>query len=799
MAINYMDFTRDRVVAIPVIQRDYVQGAEQNSVKRDEFLTTLFQSLRSKDGRVNLDFIYGTLSAHVRAGRPGHESLPVDGQQRLTTLYLLAWLLAQRGLEPEQKKPEVPWLDYRTRPAAQQFVDELRGYALPETLDLCAPDALSRHLREVPDWFADDWLQDPSVKAMLEMLDAMNNLLNQDLTALPGMARKFFFENPIYFEFLDMADYSLNEDLYIKMNARGKPLTNFENWKAEFGKFLKEKYPWDRYSDTYTIPEYFDYAIEQPWCDLFWDSAIKKWIRDSGKNDSPFPRIDDFFMNFFDQLTELLFYAQRDVINEVDKCNAGLAKDDPRKLSYAQLFAGPGNAWRHKNTFVVYEKKENVLLLFHLLDFFSTLKNTSGGIKGFFEGLLTAEPLPDDPDKVNIFCAADTTLNLFGEIISPEKTTPQQYRLLFYGICKRALKYGTDNTHNRFSDFIRVFWGWILGIRQLDRENLNVVSDLRVETLRHADQILEALLGDADVFAVLDGAPALVSQSDEVPKPVLDALQGEIQKAGWRQKGKYDAIKLLSQFPELRGDLHHLYPALKVLSGVECVKRFRNFCAAPDEERIRRLCIHGFTGVSTWNGNYRYYGSKGQWELIFAEKGIGITRALTRLLLEKNARRVTETEMRWYLVRYQAFRTSSRISFFYVEAPFTVWTLRKGKGWRRGFAHCPYAYTVVALLAPATKQCLGVEESAENRSHGRVWLNAAGVSLECVERGWNIECVDPEKAHTSPVFQRFILNGTGMTDTQNAYTFNGTVLEDLSGKDRIETAVAFLNDLELLL
>lgn len=795
MSTDYMKFSKNRVVAIPVIQRDYVQGADRNRSKRDEFLTNLMGSLQSEDAFVNLDFIYGT--KRVKEGGVAGtdmESLPVDGQQRLTTLYLLAWLLAQRGLNQAQR-PELPRLEYRTRPATQQFVDKLRAHALPEDLDLSAARAVSLHLTTEPDWFAEDWKDDPSVTAMLQMLDAMNSMLNQVPAALPDMARRFFHANPVRFEFLDMEEYKLDEDLYLKMNARGKPLTNFENWKAEFGKFLKYTYPDDKYNSQYAIPEYFDYAIEQPWCDLFWDWAIKKWQALAREDGSPFPRIDEFFMKFFDHVTELLFYAQRDVEKEVKKFNEGRGTVSGLKIGNALLFAGPGGAWQHENTLEVYAKKENVLFLFHLLDLFSSLEKQPGGIEAFFKGLLTAKRALKTPDKVSIFSDSKAALNLFGEIIAPEKTAALYYRVLFYGICKRLLKYGTNNQHHELSDFIRVFWGWILGVRQLVSENLAVESDLRVESVRQADQTLEVLLGDCDVFTVLD----TVAKRSDIPKPVRDSLKGEVEKASWRHKGKYDAIKLLSQFRALRGDLHHLYPALEQLSAQECVSRFEDFCHKNSAERVRLLCTHGFNGIATWGDSYRYYGYKNHWPLVFAREDPALTNAVTDMLLQKPAAPVTKDEMRWYMIQYEAFRTSSPVNFFYVEAPFIIWTRLNGKVRRMGYAHCPYAYTVAQLLDDEDRKLLEATDWSYYSEHGRLWLNAVGLSLECVEDGWNIEWDDKKKMKKFPALRRFAITEAGVEDAGGIYTFDGTVLQDLPKTDRVQTAVAFVKELAKLM
>lgn len=76
----------------------------------------------------------------------------------------------------------------------------------------------------------------------------------------------------------------LDDELYIKMNARGKLLTPFENWKAGFFALLNEKFPKEKYIyntipgiESPTLPEYFEYAIEHDWCDLLWPLALSEW------------------------------------------------------------------------------------------------------------------------------------------------------------------------------------------------------------------------------------------------------------------------------------------------------------------------------------------------------------------------------------------------------------------------------------------------------------------------------------------------------------------------------------------
>ena len=77
-------------VEIPLIQRDYAQGRSSEKEVRATFLDALQQYLKEGEPNRDLDFVYGTLLGE------GDKScfVPLDGQQRLTTLFLLHWYLA---------------------------------------------------------------------------------------------------------------------------------------------------------------------------------------------------------------------------------------------------------------------------------------------------------------------------------------------------------------------------------------------------------------------------------------------------------------------------------------------------------------------------------------------------------------------------------------------------------------------------------------------------------------------------------------------------------------------------------
>lgn len=76
-------------IEIPIIQRDYAQGRQTDDVNRirERFLTSLYDAL-TLDKQIKLDFVYGDINENGVL-------IPLDGQQRLTTLFLLHWYIAR--------------------------------------------------------------------------------------------------------------------------------------------------------------------------------------------------------------------------------------------------------------------------------------------------------------------------------------------------------------------------------------------------------------------------------------------------------------------------------------------------------------------------------------------------------------------------------------------------------------------------------------------------------------------------------------------------------------------------------
>lgn len=230
---TFATFIEDKgEILIPIVQRDYAQGRERAAEVRSQFLYDIFEVLsdRSSGKTLDLGFVYGSSL--------DNKFTPIDGQQRLTTLFLLYCYFKSEVVTKKKT------LSYHTRLSSADFIAELYQHPLPLTeiresekkANLNAvsnnTSVLSAFIRN-QSWFSSMWLHDPTVQGALSMLDAIHDKAKDfSLDELKNAANNL--EN-INFRVLQLDDFSEEraEDLYIKMNARGKQLSYFENFKAQ--------------------------------------------------------------------------------------------------------------------------------------------------------------------------------------------------------------------------------------------------------------------------------------------------------------------------------------------------------------------------------------------------------------------------------------------------------------------------------------------------------------------------------------------------------------------------------------
>lgn len=263
-------------IEIPLIQRDYAQGRTGELVEtiRHDFLDALIGAVGGGEP-LDLDFVYGEIEDSALR--------PLDGQQRLTTLFLLHWYLAART-DRLGDAERILKLTYATRPTAELFCRQLVNPQHPLTADFTVPSEWITNRS----WYLYAWRHDPTVQAMLVMLDAIHDRLGQaHLDLEEAWSRLITEDRPaVSFYFLPIDDMPSGDELYIKMNSRGKPLTDFENFKARFEKLLADG------TDT----ERFDriiHKIDGAWTDVLWQF--------DGGDDI----VDDEFLRYFEFVVEV--------------------------------------------------------------------------------------------------------------------------------------------------------------------------------------------------------------------------------------------------------------------------------------------------------------------------------------------------------------------------------------------------------------------------------------------------------------------------------------------------------------
>ncbi len=260
-------------IRIPMIQRDYAQGRPNASLVREEFLAAIEEKLKlpASDPSLpmNLDFIYGS----VVGSKDEPRFLPLDGQQRLTTLFLLHWYLAWNDdclgdfakLFVTEGRSRFA---YSVRQSSTEFFDGLVSFV--PGIDTKDVGGLIDFLTNQP-WYFRSWRLDPTIQSVLEMLAS----IHARFSGTAGLFARLIDQErpPITFQLLDLDSFNLTDDLYIKMNARGMPLTPFETFKARYEQESKAQFLGEtrRIGDqSFLIHEFVARRMDTSWLDLFW-------------------------------------------------------------------------------------------------------------------------------------------------------------------------------------------------------------------------------------------------------------------------------------------------------------------------------------------------------------------------------------------------------------------------------------------------------------------------------------------------------------------------------------------------
>ena len=291
MRCNYIEVLSNKV-EIPIIQRDYAQGrtdSKTNKIRKD-FLNALFEfvshRLTDNNAEIELDFIYG-FSEHESDNKTTF--VPIDGQQRLTTLWLLYWFISVKEKVSDTETKFLSNFLYETRHSTTEFCRNLIQFK-PEF----SHGKISEEIKN-QSWYFDTWDYDPSIQAMLIVLDDIE--LRYEILNTKNIWNTIVNSScPFYFYKLDMDKVGLTDDLYIKMNSRGKPLTEFEYFKAGFTEIITNPKQRKR----------FEESIDGDWIDTVWHIIL--YSGSLTDEDDIALTVDNSFLNLFNFITSVISF-----------------------------------------------------------------------------------------------------------------------------------------------------------------------------------------------------------------------------------------------------------------------------------------------------------------------------------------------------------------------------------------------------------------------------------------------------------------------------------------------------------
>lgn len=446
-------------ISIPIIQRDYAQGRKSADIVRvrNRFLDSLHDALDKVP--ITLDFVYGDIDDKGVL-------TPLDGQQRLTTLFLLHWYAAKKEGVAEDEYAFLKDFSYETRYSAREFCEELVSFT---------PSFDVKVSEEIVDqaWFPLEWKKDPTISSMLVMIDAIVG----KFADMSGIWDKLL-NGAISFYFLPIKDMGLTDELYIKMNSRGKPLTQFEHFKAELERNLKEINP-ERAKVIMS-------KIDINWTDMLWMYRGDDNV------------IDDEFLRYFKFICDIICYHEG---------------GSPQGRSYDEFFLL--NKYFSKD---VENIESHIDTLEQYFDCWCSLEN---GLtpKCFLEQFISDN---HEPGKIqfrgDIDIFADC-LNSFAESTGRNRRFPLNRVVILYAIISYLLhKEEKGISCEQFARRLRI-------VNNLVRNSEDEVSD---SELRSSGNRLPAILNQVDSIIIDGNVDKAIDKSFNVAQ-----LEEEAEKYVW--------------------------------------------------------------------------------------------------------------------------------------------------------------------------------------------------------------------------------------------------------------------------
>ena len=333
--MTFLDLLKARKIRMPQIQRDYAEGRRNPKIRdiRRAFLNDLLDSVYSNGQRLlHLDFIYGYDRNDAFE--------PLDGQQRLTTLFIFHWIFSPAGNKDLIGTDGLSRFTYETRMSAEEFCNEIVKHAAYVLHDESNAKSLSvSEVIRTKDWFKWAWRKDATVISMLVVIDEVFALMKE--SGYTYDTSRYAALSCISFHWLDLDKFSQGDELYVKMNARGLQLSAFDILKSTLEEELRQQNA--KSSDgeeAAAFEEEWKRIVDNDWIDYFWSK------RGTRENDEVnVAEVEDRYMRLLLRLVSIQF-ARQDVCPQL----AEVANSRDERMLESLVPRYTAEVWRSRHS-----------------------------------------------------------------------------------------------------------------------------------------------------------------------------------------------------------------------------------------------------------------------------------------------------------------------------------------------------------------------------------------------------------------------------------------------------------------
>lgn len=363
--ITFVELIQQHTVVVPPMQRDYVQGRrDQKSRDVSEGLICALVNAIKLNKKCHLNFVIGT--------RNDDDSVfLLDGQQRLTTLFLLHFYIALMSNRLNSFRDLVTDKDggqlrfrYETRFTTQTFLDSLLNCE-PSRM----PNDIELFIRQ-SNWYVPDYDDDASISSMIDVLARFHKKFER--ANFESLYEQLFDRRSITFFFLLDEAIDSPHDHYIKINSRGKRLTDLELFKSSFYAAL------DKHNELQSISSELQEKLDDTYPEFLWQLF-------AGENRGP--QVDRLIRS----LIHTVFWT-----NEL----LSLGKDEAAERSKTSVLL---YSFEYDESLL----KKSCALFMHFMDSIMTVKETDDG---FFDAYIKSSLIDTQadsyPSRTFLYCLA---------------------------------------------------------------------------------------------------------------------------------------------------------------------------------------------------------------------------------------------------------------------------------------------------------------------------------------------------------------------------------------------------------